>query len=135
MPDLIRVLIVEDSPEDSLLIVRELQEGGFEVVFERVDTATAMEAALQAKNWDTIISDYSMPQFCGAEALQLYQRRDSDIPFIIVSGFIGEERAVEIVKAGAHNYVMKDHLANRLVSVVRKELRAANERRIRWKSE
>jgi PAS domain S-box-containing protein len=131
MPDPLRVLIVEDSPEDTLLIVHELQDGGFEVVFERVDTAAAMQTALEAKNWDIIISDYSMPRFGGTEALKLYQQQGSDIPFIIVSGAIGEDRAVEIVKAGAHNYAMKDHLANRLVLVVRQELRAANERRIR----
>src|SRR5258707_529996 len=104
MPDLLRFLIVEDSLNDTFLIVRELQAGGFEVVFERVHAASTIQAALNAKNWDLIISDYSMPQFGGAEALKLYQRQGLDIPFIIVSGAIGEDRAVEIVKAGAHNY-------------------------------
>jgi len=131
VPEPLRVLIVEDSQEDTLLIVRELGRGGFEVDFERVDSAAAMQAVLDAKSWDIIVSDYSMPQFGGAEALKLYQRQGSEIPFIIVSGAIGEDRAVEIVKAGAHNYVNKNHLMDHLVPAVRQELRAANERRIR----
>jgi two-component system sensor histidine kinase VicK len=135
MPEPLQVLIVEDSQEDTFLIVRELKHGGFEVIFERVDTAAAMQAALDAKSWDIIVSDYSMPQFGGAQALKLYQRQRSDIPFIVVSGAIGEDRAVEIVKAGAHNYVNKNHLADRLVPAVRQELRAANERRIHKQSQ
>ena len=135
MPELLRVLLVEDSKDDTFLIVRQLEEGGFEVDYARVDTAAAMQRALAAKNWDLVISDYSMPRFNGAEALKLYQRQGPDVPFIIVSGAIGEDRAVEIVKAGAHNYVNKSHLAERLVSAVRQELRAANERRIQKQSE
>lgn len=131
MLDPLQVLLVEDSPQDTDLIERELRTGGFDVALERVDSAPAMQAALGAKQWDIIISDYSMPRFNGAEALKLYQGHGSDIPFIIVSGAIGEDRAVEIIKAGAHNYVNKNHLTQRLVTTVRQELRAANERRIR----
>jgi len=89
-----------------------------------------MEAALAAYPWDLIISDYSIPGFGGPAALELYQRNGLDLPFIMVSGVIGEALAVEMVKAGAHNYVMKNQL-DRLVPAVRQELRAAQERRIR----
>jgi two-component system sensor histidine kinase VicK len=131
MTESLRVLIVEDSLEDAFLIVKELSSGGFDVIPERVDSASAMQIALEAQTWDLIISDYSIPGFGGPAALALYQQKDLEIPFIIVSGVIGEDRAVEIIKAGAHNYVSKNHLADRLVPAVHRELRAANERRIR----
>jgi len=134
MKDSLRVLIVEDSPEDACLIVRELSGGGFEVSSERVVSATAMQAALEAHTWDLIISDYCIPGFGGAAALALYQQNDLDIPFIIVSGVVGEALAVEMVKSGAHNYVMK-HQLGRLAPAVRQELRAAQERRVRKQSE
>jgi two-component system, cell cycle sensor histidine kinase and response regulator CckA len=134
MLDSLSVLIVEDSVDDAFMIVRELSRGGFEVTSERVASAAAMEAALVAHPWDLIISDYSIPGFGGAAALALYQQKDSDIPFIMVSGLVGEALAVEMVKAGANNYVMKDQLG-RLVPSVRQELRAANERRISKQSE
>ncbi len=134
MVDSLRVLIVEDSPNDAFLIVQELSDGGFEVTSERVVSATAMQAALEAHPWDLIISDYIIPGFGGAAALALYQQKDLDIPLIIVSGVVGEALAVEMVKMGAHNYVMKDQLS-RLVPAVRQELRAARERRVRKQSE
>jgi PAS domain S-box-containing protein len=130
----LRVLIVEDSFDDTLLIVRELLRGGFQVTSEHVQTAAAMQTALETQNWDLVISDYFLPQLDGAAALALYQQKGLDIPFIVVSGAIGEERAVEIMKAGAHDYVMKDNL-ERLVPTVRQELRAAQERRIRKQAE
>jgi len=111
MSQALRVLIVEDSVEDTFFIVRELQRAGFIVSFERVETRMGMQTALSSHNWDIIISDYSLPQFGGAAALALYLQRGLDIPFIIVSGAIGEDRAVEMLKAGAHEYVMKDNLA------------------------
>src|SRR6266478_3364468 len=126
----LRALIVEDSVEDTFFIVRELQRGGFNVSFERVETCVTMQTALAAQTWDVIISDYSLPRFGGAAALAVYQQSGLDIPFIIVSGAIGEDRAVEMVKAGAHDYVMKDNLA-RLVPAVEHELGAAMQRRIR----
>src|ERR1041385_1640706 len=134
MPTLLRVLIVEDSDDDTLLLVRELQRGGYEPLFERVDTAEAMTAALESQNWDLIVSDYSMPQFSGAAALTICRRLKLDIPFIVVSGRIGEEVAVEMMQAGAHDYVMKDHLG-RLVPAVERELRAAQERLIHRRAE
>lgn len=130
----LRVLIVEDSVEDTFFIVRELQRGGFIVSFERVETRLGMQTALSAQNWDVIISDYSLPQFGGPAALALYQQSGLDIPFIIVSGAIGEDRAVEMVKAGAHDYVMKDNLS-RLVPAVEHELGALQARRIRKQTE
>src|SRR5437868_1372402 len=103
MPDSLRVLIVEDSAEDAFLIVRELSDGGFEVTSECVASATAMQAALEGHAWDLIISDYSIPGFGGPAALELYQQKNLDFPFIIVSGVMGESLAVEMLKAGAHN--------------------------------
>ncbi len=134
MLDPLRVLIVEDSEDDTLLMVRELQRGGFDPVFERVQTPDSMTAALQARAWDLIISDYSMPQFGGGAALTLFKQQGLDIPFIAVSGVIGEDTAVEMMKAGADDYVMKSRLA-RLAPAVRRELRAAQERRVRKQAE
>jgi PAS domain S-box-containing protein len=93
-----------------------------------------MQKALAGQTWDVVISDYVLPQFGGTGALALYQERDLDIPFIIVSGAIGEDRAVEMVKAGAHDYVMKDNLT-RLVPAVENELRAAQKRQIKRQTE
>src|SRR5260221_4342043 len=134
MADSLRVLIVEDSPEDAFLIVQELSGGGFTVISERVASATAMQGALEAHSWNLIISDYSIPGFSGPAALALYQQKDLDIPFIMVSGVMGEALAVEMVKSGAHNYVMKDQLS-RLVPAVRQELRAAQQRLVRKQAE
>ncbi len=129
MPIPLKVLVVEDSVDDTFFIVRELQRGGYTVGFERVETPAGMQAALEDQTWDLIISDFSMPLFGGAAALALYQQKHLDIPFILVSGTMGEDIAVEMLKAGAHHYVMKDNLA-RLVPAVSHELRAAEERRI-----
>ncbi|HWX22339.1 MAG TPA: PAS domain S-box protein [Candidatus Binatia bacterium] len=134
MANPLRVLVVEDSVEDTFFIVRELQRGGFQVDFERVETHASLEVALEAQNWDLLISDYSMPQFSGPAALALYLQKGQDAPFIIVSGAIGEDRAVELVKSGAQDYVMKNNLP-RLVPAVKRELRAAQERRIRRQTE
>jgi PAS domain S-box-containing protein len=134
MSKALRVLVVEDSVEDTFFIVRELQRGGFNISFERVETFAAMQSALGAQTWDVIISDFSLPRFDGAAALTLYTQSGLDIPFIIVSGAIGEDRAVEMVKAGAHDYVMKDNLG-RLVPSVERELEAVQMRRIRAQTE
>jgi two-component system, cell cycle sensor histidine kinase and response regulator CckA len=130
----LRVLVVEDSVDDTFFIVRELQRGGFNVSFERVETYAAMIEALEGRTWDLIISDYSMPLFGGAAALALYLEKGVEAPFIMVSGAMGEDRAVEMLKAGAHNYVMKDNLS-RLVPAVKQELAAARERRNRMQTE
>jgi len=120
----LRVLIVEDSEDDALLLMRELRRGGYDPMFERVETATAMTAALQHQIWDIVISDYAMPHFSAQAALALLKGSGLDLPFIIVSGAIGEETAVEAMKAGAHDYVMKDNLA-RLGPAVQRELQEA----------
>src|SRR5947207_739689 len=129
MPAPLRVLVVEDSEVDTELILRELKRNGFEPVSQRVDTAESMTSALEQGSWDLIISDYSLPLFGGAAALSLFQEKGLDIPFIVVSGALGEERAVEMMKAGAHDYVLKHNLP-RLAPAVRRELAAAEERRV-----
>ncbi len=126
----LRVLIAEDSENDALLLVRELQRGGYEPVFERVMTAEAMASALEEKTWDVIIADYVMPGFDALAALKLVQKRDLDLPIIIVSGAVGEDRAVAAMKAGAHDFVIKDNLA-RLVPALEREIREARVRRER----
>ena len=134
MSNPLRVLVVEDSEDDTLLLQRTLQRGGFDLTVERVDTAADMSAALNEQSWDVIISDYNLPQFSGLAALELVQERQVDLPFIIVSGAIGEEVAVEAMKSGAHDYVMKDNLA-RLIPVIERELREAEVRRERKRAE
>ena len=134
MPNKLSVLIVEDSLDDTFLIVHALQRGGFEVDFERVETAAAMESALKAHTWDLVISDYRMPLFEGPAALALYQKSGSDAPFIMVSGAIGEDAAVELLKRGVHNFITKDHLS-RLAPAVEQELLAAQQRRIQAQTE
>lgn len=117
----LRVLIVEDSRDDADLLVRELRHGGYELDYERVETPQAMREALDAKLWDIVFSDYSMPQFSGPEALKLLRNKGIDTPFVIVSGTIGEEAAVTLTKAGVNDYLLKDNLA-RLASVVEREM-------------
>src|SRR5690242_1819938 len=129
-----RVLVVEDSVKDATLVVEELRRGGLQVDYEQVYSREGMLQALDAGPWDLILSDYSMPQFSGLDALLLHGKTLSEAPFIIVSGAIGDVRAAEVVKAGAHNYVLKEDLS-RLVPVVQKELHAAEERRIRKQTE
>lgn len=124
----LHVLIVEDSEDDALLLLRQLTGAGYDPLSERVDTPGAMAAALQNSAWDVVLSDYAMPGFTGVDALKLLKQTGLDLPFIIVSGKIGEDTAVELMKAGAHDYVMKGKLA-RLVPAVERELRDAQARR------
>lgn len=130
----IRVLIVEDSEDDALLMVRELRRSGYEPTFERVDTPDGMRVALQDGRWEVIIADYSMPRFSALAALRVLREEGLDLPFIVVSGAIGEEVAVDMMRAGAHDYVMKDNLA-RLGPAIRRELHEAEERRARREAE
>jgi signal transduction histidine kinase len=123
----IRVLIVEDSENDALLLLRELRRGGFEPEFERVDTADSMVRALAKHTWDLVIADYIMPHFSGIAALELLKETGLDIPFIVVSGRIGEDVAVAAMKAGAHDYMMKGNL-KRLNPSIERELREAEVR-------
>lgn len=129
MSNPLRVLIVEDSVEDTFFVVRELQRGGFNFTFERVDSAATLQGALENGCWDLVISDYSMPQFSGEDALSIFQHHELDIPFIMVSGAMGEELAVQMLKAGAHNYVLKERL-DRLTPAVKQELQSAQDRRL-----
>jgi hypothetical protein len=130
----LRVLIVEDSEDDTLLVLRELRRGGYTLDYVRVDTPAAMHAALEQQLWDIVIADYNMPAFSAPEALKLLQSQKLDLPFIIVSGTIGEEIAVAAMKAGAHDYLIKGNLA-RLVPAVERELREAQERHKRHSAE
>jgi PAS domain S-box-containing protein len=127
----LKVLLVEDSEDDALLLLRSLRKGGYDPTWERVDTPQDMEAALDGAGWDLVISDHSMPAFSSSAALELLRRKGFvDLPFIIVSGQIGEDAAVAAMKAGAHDYLMKDNLA-RLNSAIERELRDAEVRRSR----
>jgi PAS domain S-box-containing protein len=130
----LRILIIEDSESDADLIIRQLTKGGYMVDHERVETEGEMSAALDLMTWDIIISDYKLPQFHAPAALALLQKSGLEIPFIVVSGTIGEETAVELMKAGAHDYLMKDRLA-RLVPAVQRELDEAQMRRERKQAE
>ncbi len=118
----IRVLLVEDSEDDALLTDMQLRRGGYEPYTERVESLKDMESALEEKQWDLIISDFSLPNFTGPDALKLYKEKGLDIPFIVVSGAIGEETAIGLMHEGAHDYIMKDNLA-RLVPAVQREIR------------
>ena len=124
----LRLLIIEDSEDDARLIVRDLQRGGYAPSYERVDTDAAVRAALTRGPWDVIISDFNMPTFSGTDALKLLREHDQDTPFIFVSGTIGEDVAVEAMRAGAQDYVTKDNL-RRLVPAIERELRDAAVRR------
>jgi PAS domain S-box-containing protein len=126
-PQLLRALMVEDSEDDMLLIIRELKKGGYNPVYERVETATAMKKALQEKQWDIILCDYKLPKFSGEKAIGLLKETNIDIPLIIVSGTIGEETAVECMRSGAKDYIMKNKLS-RLCPAIARELVDADSR-------
>jgi signal transduction histidine kinase len=130
----LHVLIVEDSEDDAVLLTRELQRAGDDPVSERVDTPEAMKTALDGQTWDVVLSDYSMPRFSMSEALTMMKEKGLDLPFIIVSGAIGEEAAVASMRAGVHDYVMKGKLA-RLAPAIERELREAKMRRERKRME
>jgi diguanylate cyclase (GGDEF)-like protein len=130
----IRVLLVGDSPDDAEVLLGALWDGGYNPTSVRVETAAAMTAALAQQPWDLVISDYAMRQFDALAALALLQKSGLDLPFIIVSGAIGEDTAVAAMKAGAHDYIRKDNLA-RLLPAVERELRVAVERRERQRAE
>ncbi len=126
----LRVLCVDDCELDVLLIVEVLKSGGYSTAHERVCTREGLIAALEQRPWDAILADYSMPQFDGLQALEIVTARGLDIPFILVSGAVGEEAAVTAMQRGARDYVMK-HDLGRLVPAVRRELEEAGVRRAR----
>ena len=130
----LRVLIAEDSEDDARLLLRELERAGFDPAHERVDSASAMQAALDRHPWDLVIGDYSMPEFSGPAALALLRARDLDTPFIFVSGTIGEDVAVEAMKAGAQDFLTKGNL-RRLIPAIERELRDAEVRRERRRAQ
>lgn len=130
MKEAIHLLMIEDSADDAELILRELRKGGFVVTAVRVETAAELGDALQEGGWDLILSDYSLPGFNGLAALEILNASGLDIPLILVSGAIGEETAVQLMRAGAKDYVRKEKLA-RLVPVLRRELNDAASRQER----
>jgi two-component sensor histidine kinase len=134
MGETLRVLQVEDSPGDAALIERTLTKSGYAVYFERVINAHEMQAALAKQTWDLIIADYRLPEFGAPSALSLLQESGQDIPFIVVSGAMGEDLAVAMMKAGAQDYLLKDDLA-RLAPAVEREMRDARTRRRREQAE
>jgi PAS domain S-box-containing protein len=128
MPGPLRLLLVEDSEEDAELVIRELRRGGFEIEARRVDTRQALVSALEdGRGWDIAVSDYALPGFEAPEALALLREKDEDLPVLIVSGTIGEEAAVEALRGGARDFIVKGRLA-RLVPAVQRELREKEDR-------
>jgi len=111
MAKALRVLIVEDSETDCVLLLRELDRVGYRVSHQRVETAHQMRASLSEETWDAVLSDYTLPQFSGTAALRVLKESGVDLPFIIVSGTIGEDTAVEALKAGADDFLVKGRLA------------------------
>src|SRR5438132_4086312 len=130
----LQVLLIEDSENDALLLELELERAGYEPQCERVESPQALSAALDRQSWDLVVADYIMPQFNGLAALAQVKAKGLDLPFIVVSGHITDDTAVAAMKAGAHDYVMKDNLT-RLGPAVERELREAAVRRERRHSE
>src|SRR5690349_19400990 len=128
----LRVLVAEDSPDDYELVTRELKTAGFSLVSTRVDSGPAMARELESRTWDVVLSDWHMPGFGAAEAADVLRGKGIDVPFIIVSGTIGEDTAVEAMKCGAHDFLVKDKLA-RLVPAIEREMKEARNRRERRK--
>jgi len=120
----LRLLLIEDSENDAKLLLREFRKADYQLHFLRVETADELTAGLGAHPWDLVISDYHLPRFNGIDALGQVKATHADLPFIIVSGNIGEETAVAAMKAGADDYLMKDNL-HRLVPAVERTLREA----------
>ncbi|MEV6845951.1 response regulator [Actinoplanes sp. NPDC051411] len=132
--DEVRVLVVDDSDDDALLIIRQLTRAGLKVSHVRADTADGVAAVLAARAPDIVISDYTMPSFRAEEALDQVRAHDADIPFLLVSGQVGEETAAAMMRAGARDFVLKERMA-RLAPAVQRELREAAERRRRRRAE
>jgi two-component system sensor histidine kinase EvgS len=134
MKEPLKTLIVEDNLADAELLVLDLKRGGFDPAFERVDRPERFAGALSAQSWDIIFSDYAMPHFSGPAALEMWRGSGIDIPFIVISGTIGEEIAVEMLKAGASDYLLKNNRV-RLIPAVRKELAEVENRQKRREAE
>ncbi|MDY6978800.1 MAG: EAL domain-containing protein [Pseudomonadota bacterium] len=130
----LRLLLVEDNPDDAELVLRALRKGGYQVDYTRVDNAPDLTRQLREADWELVLSDYAMPHFNGLAALKLVKEHNPDIPFIVISGTIGEEVAVEAMRKGAQDYLMKDNLT-RLLPAIQRELTDADERRARRAAE
>jgi len=130
----LRMMIVEDSEDDTVLVLRELKRAGYDVDFQRVESSDALKAGLSAREWDLIISDFSMPRFSGTDALKLVRSTGSDAPFIFVSGTMGEDTAVAALKNGAQDFLLKSNL-KRLAPAVQRALREVDEGRQRKRLE
>lgn len=130
----LNLLLIEDSEDDARLVTRALTQAGYSVNAWRVDTAEALRAALHVTTWDLAIADYTMPSFSGSRALAIVREQGIDLPFIFVSGTIGEDIAVAAMKTGAHDYIMKGNLA-RLAPAVERELREVKVRQERIKAD
>lgn len=128
MAKLLRTLLVEDSEIDAQLLVRELQRSGYVVEYERVETPAAMRQSLPGRVWDIVLCDYSLPQFNAIDALTILKESGVDIPFIVISGTIQEEAAVTVLKAGAHDFIVKGRFT-RLAPAIDREIRDAEVRR------
>ncbi len=118
------VLLIEDSEDDAMLIVHELRHGGYEVDFERCDSADAIREALNRREWDVILSDHAMPRICAPEALHIVRDCMVEAPFIVVSGWMDEKLAQSVKKEGARDFVPKNKL-ERLVPVIERELKSS----------
>lgn len=134
MNERLNVLLIEDSEDDALLVIRELKRGQFHPNWQRIQTEADLTNRLETSNWDVIIADYRLPGFDAPAALKVVQQSLVDIPFIVISGTIGEAAAVGMMRAGAHDYLMKDNLT-RLSEAIRRELRDAQVRRERRQTE
>ena len=135
----LRVLIVEDREEDLVLLLHELAAGGYQVSYQHVDNVVGLEAALPATDWDIVISDFSLPATTALEVLKVLSRRAPDLPCIVMSGTIAEESAVEVLRGGARDFIVKDRMT-RLLPAIERELAEAKERaaaerpKRRWKT-
>jgi phosphoserine phosphatase RsbU/P len=130
----LRVLIVEDSEDDALLLIFELRRGDYSPIAKRIETYQALQQALEEETWDVVISDYVLPGFSGLEALRLVRKSGLDLPFIVVSGKIGEDTAVQAMKEGANDYLIKGNVS-RLVPAIEREMQEAEVRRKRREAE
>ncbi len=121
MAERLQALLIEDNEDDAMLIIHELEHGGYEVDYERIDKSEEIEKALSSRNWDVVLCDHAMPHVCAPEALQIVHQRAPQLPFIIVSGWISDDLANEAKKSGAREFVRKNNL-KALVPVIKREL-------------
>ena len=126
----IKILLVEDNVDDAIHEMYILQDGGYEVEYKRVETLNAVSKEMKNSEWDCIITDYALGEFNGLDVLDVYKKNELDIPFIMVSGTVGEEVAVKAMKAGIHDYIMKDN-PSRFLPALERELNEAKNRKIK----